>query len=124
MTIELSQIVLNHGLTFLAVVTAIVIGVIGYYLVRLLMDLSVLTKNVNETSLILNTELKPTLKELNETMRSVNSIIQNTDEGVGNVKSSLENALTKTKAISENLLGGFIKGFMTVFSLVSKSKRK
>lgn len=124
MTIELSQIILNHGLTFLVIVTAIVIGVIGYYAVRLLMDLSTLTKNVNDTSLMLNTELKPTLKELNETMRSVNSIIQNTDEGVGNVKSGIENALTKTKAISENLLGGFIKGFMTVFSLVSKCKRK
>jgi len=122
MSIELSQIVLNNGLTFLAVVTAIVIGTIGYFLVKLLMDLSVLTKNVNETSLILNTELKPTLKELNETMRCVNSIIQNTDEGVGSVKSSLENAITKTKVLSENLLGGFIKGFMTVFSLIAKRK--
>jgi hypothetical protein len=50
MNIELSQIVLNNGLTFLVIVTAIVIGVVGYYLVRLLMDLSVLSKNVNETS--------------------------------------------------------------------------
>jgi len=122
MNIELSQIVLNNGITFLVIVTAIVIGVIGYFLVRLLKDLSVLTKSINETSLILNTELKPTLKELNETMRSVNSIIQSTDEGVGNVKSSLENALTKTKAFSENLLGGFLKGFMTVFSLIAKKK--
>lgn len=124
MNIEISQIVLNYGVTFLVLVTAVVIGIIGYYLVKLLKDASVLTQNVNETSLILNTELKPTLKEINETMRSVNSIIQNTDEGVGNVKSSLENALTKTKALSENLFGGFIKGFMTVYSLVTKAKRK
>ena len=68
MSIELSQIVLNNGLTFLAIVTALVIGVVGYFLVKLIKDLSVLTKNVNETSLILNTELKPTLKELNDTM--------------------------------------------------------
>ena len=117
MSIELSQIVLNNGLTFLAVVTAIVVGTVGYFLVKLLMDLSTLTKNANETSLILNNELKPTLKE---TMRSINSIIQSTDEGVGNMKSSLENAITKTKAFSESLLGGFFKGFMTVYSLIKK----
>lgn len=120
MTIELSQIVLNNGLTFLVIVTALVIGVVGYFLVKLLMDLSVLTKNVNETSIILNTELKPTLKELNDTMRSINSIIQSTDEGVENVKNSLENAISKTKAVSESLLGGFFKGFMTVFSLLKR----
>ena len=49
MSIELSQIVLNNGLTFLAVVTAIVVGTVGYFLVKLLMDLSTLTKNANET---------------------------------------------------------------------------
>lgn len=120
MNIELSQIVLNNGLTLLVVVTAIVIGVVGYFLVRLLMDLSVLSKNVNETSLILNTELKPTLKELNDTMRSINSIIQSTDQGVESVKNSLESAITKTKAFSESILGGFFKGFMTVFSLLKR----
>jgi len=122
MSIELSQVVLNNGLTFLAIVTAIVIGIVGYYLVKLLKDVSVLAKNVNETSVILNTELKPTLQELNETMHSINSIIQNTDEGVGNVKIGIENAISKTKLLSENLLGGFLKGFMTVFSLFSKKK--
>ena len=120
MSIELSQIVLKNGLTFLAVVTAIVVGTVGYFLVKLLMDLSTLTKNANETSLILNNELKPTLKELSETMRSINSIIQSTDEGVGNMKSSLENAIVKTKAFSESLLGGFFKGFMTVYSLIKR----
>lgn len=120
MNIELSQIVLNNGLTFLVVVTAIVIGVIGYFLVKLIMDLSVLTKNANETSVMLNTELKPTLQELNETVHSVNAIIKSTDEGVENVKTSLESALTKTKAFSESVLGGFFKGFMTVFSLLKR----
>ena len=53
-------------------------------------------------------------------MKSINSIIQSTDEGVGSVKTSLENAITKTKAFSESLLGGFLKGFMTVFSLIKR----
>lgn len=122
MSIETSEIVLNGGLTFLAVATATILGFVGYYLVKLLKDVSVLTKNLNETSLIVNTELKPTLKELNETMRSINSIIQSTDEGMGTVKTTLENAITKTKSFSDSVLGGFLKGFMTIFSLFNKRK--
>ncbi|MCM1339111.1 MAG: hypothetical protein NC191_05525 [Muribaculaceae bacterium] len=120
MDIETSQVILNGGLTFLAVATAVILGFIGYYLVKLMQDLSVLAKNVNDTSIMVNTELKPTLEELNETMHSINSLIQSTDEGVGNVKVGIENAITKTKAFSESLLGGFFKGFMTVFSLIRK----
>ena len=122
MDIELSQVILNHGLTFLVIVTAVLLCVVGYFLIKLLKDLSVLTKNLNETSEILNNELKPTLKELNETMRSINSIIQSTDEGVGNVKLGIANALTKTKEISGNIFGGFLKGFMTVYSLFTNKK--
>lgn len=122
MSIETSEIILNGGLTFLAVSTAVVLVFVGYYLVKLLKDVSVLAKNVNETSLILNTELKPTLQELNDTMRSINSIIQSTDEGMVNVKNSLENAITKTKTFSDSLLGGFLKGFMTIFTFFNRKK--
>lgn len=122
MSIETSEIILNGGLTFLAISTAVVLGFVGYYLVKLLKDVSVLAKNVNETSLILNTELKPTLQELNDTMRSINSIIQSTDEGMVNVKNSLENAITKTKTFSDSLLGGFLKGFMTIFTFFNRKK--
>ena len=36
MSIELSQVVLNHGLTFLAVSTGVVVIIIAVYLVKLL----------------------------------------------------------------------------------------
>ena len=75
MNIELSQVILNNGLTFLAVVTAVAIGFIGFYLVKLLRDLSELAKNTNKTSIILNTELKPKLIELYDTMKSINSFM-------------------------------------------------
>ena len=47
MNIELSQVILNNGITFLVVVTAIILCVIAVYLIKLLKDLSVLTKNLN-----------------------------------------------------------------------------
>ncbi|MBD5402108.1 DUF948 domain-containing protein [bacterium] len=122
MSIEISEIILNHGLTFLAVTAGIALIIITVYLVKLLKNLDILSKNLNETSVLINTELKPTLKELNETMRSINSLVQSTDEGVGNVKLSLENALSKTKTFSESLFGGFFKGFMTIYSLFARKK--
>ena len=122
MEYQISQIALNNGLTFLAITTAIVLIVVGGFLVKLLMDLSELAKNVNTTSEILNTELKPTLNELNKTLTSFNSLVQNTGEGMGNVKLGLENAITKTKLFSKNIFGGFLKGFITVYTLFCKKK--
>lgn len=119
---EMSQIALNHGLTFLAWATGIIVIIVAGFLVKLLIDLSVLAKNLNETSVLLNTELKPTLKELNETLTSINTIVKNTDQGVGNFKSIVEKTFGRTKLISESIFGGLIKGFTTVYSMFAKKK--
>lgn len=44
MSVEVSQVILNHGLTFLAVATGIVVVVVAGFLVKLLVDLSTLAK--------------------------------------------------------------------------------
>lgn len=122
MEIEVSQAMLNNGLTFLAIATGVIVIVVGGFLAKLLFDLSKLTQNASNTTVMLNTELEPTIKELNQTIKSLNEIVQNTGEGMGNVKLGLENVLTKTKLLSGNILGGFLKGFMTVYTLFSKKK--
>lgn len=122
MDIETSQVLLNQGLFFLVVSGAIFFIVIAYYAAKLLHDLSQLTRNSNEIALLLNSELKPLLKELDKTLKSFNEIIQNTGEGMGNMKIGLENVLSKTKLLSGNLLSGFWKGFGTMYSLFCKRK--
>ena len=117
---EFSQIALNQGLTFLAWVTGIVILVVGGFLIKLLIDLSALSKNLNETSILVNTELKPTLKELNETLHAVNSLVKSTDKNVDNFKTAVEKTFGKTKILSESIFGGLIKGFTTIFNLFAK----
>ena len=117
---ELSQIALNHGLTFLAWATGVIIIVVGGFLVKLLIDLSTLAKNLNETSIIVNTELKPTLEGVNETLASINEIIKNTDKGVGDFKSAVGKIVDKTKLVSSSLFGGLIKGFATAYQLFRK----
>lgn len=122
MSVEISESVLNYGLTFLAISGGVVLLIIGGFLAKLLFDCSKLTQNVKVTTDIVNGELKPTLDELNRALKSFNDIVQNTNEGMGNVKTGLENILTKTKLLSGNIVSGFLKGFLTVYTLLGKKK--
>ena len=115
-----SQIALNQGLTFLAWVTGIVILAVGGFLIKLLIDLSALSKNLNETSILINTELKPTLQEINETLHAVNTLVKSTDRNVDSFKSAVEKTFGKTKMISESIVSGVIKGFVTVMGLFTR----
>lgn len=117
---ELSQIALNQGLTFLAWATGIVVIAVAGFLIKLIIDLSALAKNLNETSQIVNNELKPTLENVNETLNSINEIIRNTNNGVGDFKSAIGKFADKTKAISGSIFGGVINGFATVYKLFKK----
>ena len=117
---DFSQAALNHGLTFLVWATGIILIIVAGFLVKLLIDLSTLIKNVNQTSTMLNTELKPTLDELHETLQSVNSIIKNTDNNMVSLKGAVENTFGKTKAFTGSLFSGVIKGFGTVWKLFAK----
>ena len=123
MDFESSQLLLNQGLTFLYISSGLFLLVVGGFLVKLIYDLSILARNANQTTTIINTELKPTLDELNMTIKSFNEIIQNTGEGVGNMKLGLENVISKTKLVSGSLFGGLVKGFMTVYSLFCKKRK-
>ena len=117
---DLSQVALNNGLTFLAWTSGILFIIIAGFLIKLFIDISTLVRNLNQTSVMLNTELKPTLDELHETLQSVNSIIKNTDTNMGSIKDAVENTFGKTKAITGTLFSGLIKGFGTMFKLFTK----
>ena len=47
---------LYHGLTFLSYATGVIVILVGVMLVKLLFDLSKLTKNIDETTTIVKTE--------------------------------------------------------------------
>lgn len=120
---DFSQVALNQGLTFLSYATGIVLVIIAGFLIKLLIDLIKLVNNLNETSVVLNDELKPTLKELNEALVSINSIVKSTDKSVDNFKSAVEKTFGKTKLLSETIIGGALKGFNAVFKMFSKIKK-
>lgn len=118
MSVEISEAVLNYSLVSLAVMGIVVLG----FLAKLLYDCSKLAQNVSKTTDIVNSELKPTLDEVNKALKSFNNIVQSTGEGVGNVKLGFENVLAKTKIFSGNLMSGFLKGFLAVYNLFGKKK--
>lgn len=117
---DFSQIALNEGLTFLAWATGIILLIIAVFLVKLLMDLSALARNVTKTSILLNTELKPTLNELNETLHSINNIVKNTDRNMDSFKGAVEKTFGKTKAVTGTILAGVIKGFNAAWKMFAK----
>lgn len=124
---ETSQIVLYHGLTFLAVATGIILIVVGGFLIKLLVDLSKLTKNVDETTSIVKSEIEPTLQELNKALKSINSIAQNADKQVDSLAKLFEHVLgasalafNRAKKLSGGVVKGIIQGLITVIKMFYK----
>lgn len=124
---ETSQIVLNHGLTFLAIATGIILIVVGGFLTKLLIDLSKLTKNFDETTSIVKSEIKPILQELSNALKSIDSIAQNADKQVDSLAKVFESilgastlAFERAKKLSGGLLKGLVKGLVTVIKLFVK----
>lgn len=124
---ETSQIVLNHGLTFLVIATGFIILVVGSFLIKLLIDLSKLTKNIDETTSIVKSEIEPTLHEFNNALQSINSIAKNADRQVDSLSKLFENVLgisasvfTKAKNLSGGIIKGFVKGLVSVIKAFLK----
>ena len=65
---------LYNGLTFLSYATGIIIILVGIMLAKVLFDLSKLTRNIDETTTIVKTELEPTLKNVNKSVEIISGI--------------------------------------------------
>lgn len=124
---ETSHIFLNQGLAFLTISTGVMFIIIGGFLIKLLIDLSELTRNLDETTTIVKSELKPTLQELNNALQSINSIAQNADKQVDSLAKIFESllgvsalAFTRAKKLSGGLVKGLIQGLVTIAKLFLK----
>lgn len=104
---DTSQIALNQSLTFLSWTVGVVVFVVGIFLTKLIIDLSILSKSLLETSKILNEELKPTILELKNTLASILSITQTAEEGINRVKTAITNINEKKNRMKDNIRTGF-----------------
>ena len=115
---------LYQGLTFLAYTTGIIIILVGVMLVKVLYDLSHLTKNIDETTTIIKTELEPTLKNINKSVEIISGVVIKVDEGFKNVKKFVSKTPLKLFGQISKLSGkaakGFFSGLCTAFKMFAK----
>ena len=117
---------LYQSLTFLAYATGVIVILVGGMLIKVLFDLSKLTKKVDETADMVKTELTPTLQNINKSVAIVSGIIIKTDEGVNKIKDAIKNSplniLAKLGSITGSVTRGFASGLCTAFKMFSKKK--
>ena len=100
-----------QSLTFFFYATGIIVILVGIMLVKVLYDLSKLTRNVDETTTIVKTELEPTLKNINKSVEIVSGVIIKADEGVQKIKSFISKTPLKLIGTVTKLTGKATKGF-------------
>ena len=117
---------LYQSLTFLAYATGVIVILVGGMLIKVLFDLSKLTQKADETVSMVNTELTPTLKNLNKSVEIVSGIIIKTDEGINKVKDAIKNSplkiLSKLGSLTGGVAKGFASGLCSAFKMFSKKK--
>ena len=120
----METIQLYNGLTFLAYSTGIIVVLVGIMLVKVLFDIAKLTKNIDETTTIVKTEIEPTLKNINKSVEIVSGMIIKTDEGIQKVKKFISKTPLKLLGQISKLSGkaakGFFGGLCTAFKTFSK----
>lgn len=92
-------------LSIFIIVTIVLLIVVSVFLVKLIIDLSRLTNNLNDISTVIKSDIEPTIKEMKSTFQSLNSIIKVTDRNV----SAFRGVASKLLGVGSAALSG-IKG--------------
>ena len=115
---------LYQGLTFLSYSTGVIVILVGVMLVKVLFDISTLTRNINETATIVKTELEPTLKNINKSVEIISGIVIKADESVKKIKSFISKTPLKLAGQLSKLTGkaakGFFGGLCSAFKMFAK----
>lgn len=122
-----SQATLNTSLTFLAYTSGIILILVSIFLIKLLIDLSTFTKNLNNTLEMAKTELEPTLREIQVSLKSINSFVKSADQRVDSLRKGLLDTLGigstvfgKMKDATWSAVIGAVKGFQLVTKMFQK----
>ena len=110
---------LTHGLTFLAWSSAAMVTLIGLFVIKVLFDLSRLTKTINSTAEIIKDELEPTLKNVNETVEIVATRVKDANNAVTAVETKVKEVAKQGGKLVTTLGGGVIAVSKLAFRGVS-----
>ena len=111
---------LNLSLILLVVVVIAAVIATTIYLVKFLMELCLLTKNLNDTTDIVKKELNPLLSELTEAFHNVYIVAKDAGKQISTIKKVISTILGFVSVFAGKfkfLSGSFMKGFMSAFNL-------
>ena len=97
--------------SILMLVTIICLLVLTFFVVKLVISVTKLTDNANTIATSVQKEIEPTLQELKEAAKSINSIANNADTKFKNAKSGLA-ALVGVGACLSGKLKSFSDGIL------------
>ena len=95
------------SISLLMFISAICIVVIAFFAVKLMHSINKLTDNANAIATRVSKEIEPTLQELKEAAKSINSIANNADTKFQDAKMGIASALGLSAC-----LGGKLKSFI------------
>lgn len=104
-------------------VTVVLLIIVSVFFVKLIIELSRLTNNLNDITTVIKSDIEPTIKEMKTTLQSINSIIRVTDKNVSNFGSLASKVLgAGSVAISgiKGLTGSFWKGLSAGMNMFHK----
>lgn len=114
---------LTISLIILVLVIAASVIALTVYVAKWLIELTLLTKNLNETTTVVKNELEPLLGELSATVKHVNELAENANSQINTVKkiiSTVLGALSLFAGKFKFLSSSFMKGFFSAFNLFRK----
>lgn len=103
--------------------TTICLIVLSVYLVKLLISVTKLSNNADSVVTSVAKEIEPTLKELQQAAKSINSIANSADEKFQSTKASLASFVGTTACIGgklKNFTQGILKGLAFGLGLFKK----
>ncbi|MBE7708034.1 MAG: hypothetical protein E7Z88_04925 [Cyanobacteria bacterium SIG27] len=95
------------SLSILHFTTILFILVVGFFAVKLIISITKLSDNANTIATSVSKEIEPTLKELKEAAKSINSIANSADTKFQNAKAGIASAIGLSAC-----LGGKMKDFI------------
>ena len=96
---------IQQPLEFLIYSTIIMFIIITVFLVKLLADLSSLTKSLQSLTSAVRHELEPTLKEFQRALKNINSLANGADKQVNNLNKSLNLGIDVLSSSTVDILG-------------------
>lgn len=97
--------------------------VLTVFIVKWLIEFTIFTRNLNDATVMIKTDLPPIMEELKQTLKKINELSENADNQVKAIKKSIATIIGLVSMFAGKfkfLSGTFFKGFQAAFNFFKK----